>query len=106
MTAPTATTPGTTETNGRTATDDKIRAFDVAVPDAALDDLKRRVDAVHWPTKELVADRSQGVQLATMEALTRYWTSDYDWRTCERQLNSLPQFKTEIDGVDVHFIHA
>ena len=107
MNTPTATTPGTTGANGRTAADDDaIRPFDVAVPDAALDDLKRRIDAVHWPTKELVSDRSQGVQLATMEALARYWRSDYDWRTCERQLNSLQQFKTRIDGVDVHFIHA
>jgi len=106
MTPPTVTTPGTTDTNGRTAMDDAIRPFEVSVPDSALDDLRRRIDAARWPTGELVSDRSQGVQLATMEALARYWSGDYNWRTCERRLNSLPQFKTQIDGVDIHFIHA
>jgi pimeloyl-ACP methyl ester carboxylesterase len=83
-----------------------IRPFTVSFPDEALADLRRRVAATRWPTKELVADRSQGVQLATVQALARYWTSDYDWRKCEAKLNALPQFKTEIDGVDIHFIHV
>jgi pimeloyl-ACP methyl ester carboxylesterase len=88
------------------ATATAVRPFRVDVPEEALADLRRRVAATRWPTKELVADRSQGVQLATMQALTRYWTTDYDWRKCEAKLNALPQFKTEIDGVDIHFIHV
>ncbi len=83
-----------------------IRPFDLEIPEEALDDLRRRIAATRWPTKELVADRSQGVSLATMQALARYWTSDYDWRKCEARLNELPQFKTEIDGVEIHFIHV
>ena len=83
-----------------------IRPFTVNFPDDALADLRRRIAATRWPTRELVADRSQGVQLATIHALARYWTTDYDWRKCEARLNGLPQFKTEIDGVDVHFIHV
>jgi pimeloyl-ACP methyl ester carboxylesterase len=78
----------------------------VSIPQEDLDDLRRRITATRLPHKELVADRSQGVQLATMQALTRYWTADYDWRKCEAQLNALPQFKTEIDGLDIHFIHV
>jgi pimeloyl-ACP methyl ester carboxylesterase len=88
------------------ATATAIRPFTVSFPDDALADLRRRIGATHWPTKELVGDRSQGVQLATMQALARYWTTDYDWRKCEAKLNALPQFKTEIDGVDIHFIHV
>jgi hypothetical protein len=83
-----------------------IRPFHVEISDEALDDLRRRIGATRWPTRELVADRSQGVQLATMQELARYWTSEYDWRRCEARLNALPQFKTEIDGVDIHFIHV
>src|ERR1700742_4506354 len=83
-----------------------IRSFHVEFPEDALEDLRRRVVAARWPTKELVADRSQGVQLATLQALAEYWVNDYDWRRCEARLNALPQFKTEIDGVDVHFIHV
>jgi pimeloyl-ACP methyl ester carboxylesterase len=85
---------------------DEIRSFRVDLPDEAIADLRRRIAATRWPTKELVADRSQGVQLATIQELARYWTTDYDWRRCETQLNALPQFKTEIDGEDVHFIHV
>jgi pimeloyl-ACP methyl ester carboxylesterase len=85
---------------------DEIRSFRVDLPDEAIADLRRRIGATRWPTKELVADRSQGVQLATIQELARYWTTDYDWRRCEAQLNALPQFKTEIDGEDVHFIHV
>jgi pimeloyl-ACP methyl ester carboxylesterase len=84
----------------------EIRPFQVEFPEEAIDDLRRRIAATRWPTKELVADRSQGVQLATAQALARYWLDEYDWRRCEEKLNALPQFKTEIDGVDVHFIHV
>jgi pimeloyl-ACP methyl ester carboxylesterase len=83
-----------------------IRPFQIHIADEALHDLRRRITATRLPPKELVADRSQGVQLATMQALTRYWMTEYDWRTCEAKLNALPQFKTEIDGVDIHFIHV
>ena len=106
MTAPTATTPDTREANVHAATDGAARPFHIDVPDGALDDLRRRIAATRWPAKELVSDRSQGVQLATIQALARYWASDYDWRACEARLNALPQFKTEIDGVEVHFIHV
>jgi len=83
-----------------------ISPFHVEIPESALDDLRRRVGAARWPTRELVEDRSQGVQLAAMQALARYWASEYDWRRCEARLNALPQFTTEIDGVDIHFIHV
>jgi pimeloyl-ACP methyl ester carboxylesterase len=83
-----------------------VHPFQVEIPDEALDDLRRRIAATRWPSRELVADRSQGVQLATLRALARYWTTDYDWRKAEAKLNALPQFKTEIDGVDIHFIHV
>ena len=83
-----------------------IRPFQVDIPDEALEDLRRRIAATRLPSRELVDDRSQGVQLATIQELARYWTTDYDWRKCEAKLNALPQFKTEIDGVDVHFIHV
>jgi pimeloyl-ACP methyl ester carboxylesterase len=76
------------------------------MPDEAIAGLRRRIAATRWPTKELVEDRSQGVQLATIQELARYWTTDYDWRTCEGKLNALPQFTTEIDGEDTHFIHV
>jgi pimeloyl-ACP methyl ester carboxylesterase len=84
----------------------EIRPFRVDVPQEALDDLRRRVLATRWPSRELVEDRSQGVQLATTQELARYWTNDYDWRKNEARLNALPQFKTEIDGLDIHFIHV
>jgi pimeloyl-ACP methyl ester carboxylesterase len=84
----------------------KIRPFHVDVPQKALDDLHRRIEAARLPSKELVADRSQGVQLATIQELARYWTTEYDWHRCEAKLNALPQFTTEIDGVDIHFIHV
>jgi len=83
-----------------------IRPFRVAIPEEAITDLRRRITATRLPSKELVADRSQGVQLATIRELARYWTSEYDWRACEAKLNALPQFTTEIDGVDIHFIHV
>jgi pimeloyl-ACP methyl ester carboxylesterase len=84
----------------------EIRSFQVNMPDEAIAGLRRRIDATRWPTRELVADRSQGVQLATIQELARYWTTDYDWRACEAELNALPQFKTEIDGEDIYFIHV
>jgi pimeloyl-ACP methyl ester carboxylesterase len=83
-----------------------IQPFRTKVSDEALTDLRRRVAATRFPTKELVEDRSQGVQLATLRELARYWTTEYDWRTCEARLNALPQFTTEIDGVAIHFIHV
>ena len=83
-----------------------IRPFRIEVPEEQLAELRRRLAATRWPSRELVADRSQGVQLATIQALARYWATDYDWRACEARLNALPQFTTEIDGVDIHFIHV
>jgi pimeloyl-ACP methyl ester carboxylesterase len=83
-----------------------VSPFRVDVPEEDLDDLRRRIAATRWPTKELVEDRSQGVQLATLQELARYWETDYDWRKAEARLNALPQFMTEIDGVDIHFIHV
>jgi pimeloyl-ACP methyl ester carboxylesterase len=91
----------------RTTTDaPSVQPFQVNVPDEAIEDLRRRIAATRWPSGELVADRSQGVQLATMKELARYWTGEYDWRTCEARLNALPQFTTEIDGIEIHFIHV
>ena len=89
-----------------TMADRTIRSFEVRVPDEDLADLRRRVAATRWPPDELVADRSQGVQLATVQNLVTYWDAGYDWRTCEAKLNALPQFTTEIDGLDIHFIHV
>lgn len=83
-----------------------IRPFPINVPQAALDDLRRRIAATRWPEKETVADQSQGVQLATMQKLARYWATDYDWRKVEAKLKALPQFITTIDGLDIHFIHV
>jgi pimeloyl-ACP methyl ester carboxylesterase len=88
-----------------TAAGTDVRPFHVEIPEEELADLRRRIEATRWPSKELVADRSQGVQLATLQALARYWTSEYDWRKCEARLNALPQFTTQIDGVEIHFIH-
>ena len=92
----------TEQSSGATA----IRPFEVHVPDEDLADLRRRIAAARLPSKELVDDRSQGVQLATIQELARYWAAGYDWRACEAKLNALPMFKTEIDGIDVHFIHV
>jgi len=85
---------------------ESIRPFRFNAPQAALDDLRKRVLATKWPENELVNDQSQGVQLATMQNLARYWATDYDWRKCEAKLNALPNFITEIDGLDIHFIHV
>ena len=83
-----------------------VRPFRVNVPEEKLLDLKRRILATQWPEKENVKDQSQGVQLATMQALAKYWTTTYDWRKVESRLNALPQFITTIDGVDIHFVHV
>jgi pimeloyl-ACP methyl ester carboxylesterase len=83
-----------------------IRPFTFEFPDKALEDLRRRIAATTWPEKETVADQSQGVPLAMIQKLARYWMTDYDWRTCEASLNALPQFITEIDGLDIHFLHV
>jgi pimeloyl-ACP methyl ester carboxylesterase len=98
---PLSSTPAAGQNN-----DTAIRPFRVEVPQADLTDLRRRLAATRWPTKELVEDRSQGVQLATLKELVRYWATDYDWRKAEAKLNALPQFVTKIDGVDIHFIHV
>src|SRR5438067_9143694 len=84
----------------------EIRPFRVDMPEEAVADLRRRIGAARLPSQELVDDRSQGVQLATIRELARYWAGDYDWRACEARLNALPQFTTAIDGVDIHFIHV
>src|SRR5262245_42549993 len=83
-----------------------IRPFQIKIAEEPIDDLRRRIAATRWPTKELVADRSQGVQLATLRKLAHYWATEYDWRSCEARLNALPQFTTKVDGVEVHFIHV
>ena len=93
---------------GQQASSDKsaIRPFRASFPDSELSELRRRINATRWPERETVSDQSQGVQLATTQALARYWASEYDWRKVEAKLNALPQFLTEIDGLDIHFIHV
>jgi pimeloyl-ACP methyl ester carboxylesterase len=88
------------------ANNNAIRPFRLDTPEEAIADMRRRIAATRWPTRELVTDRSQGVQLATVQELARYWTTDHDWRACEAKLNALPQYTTEIDGVEIHFIHV
>src|SRR3984885_12371217 len=101
MTPTTATQPAINRATDKTA----IHPFHVNVPETDLTELRRRINATNWPERETVADASQGVQLATMQALARYWATEYDWRKIETKLNALPQFLTEIDGVDIHFLH-
>ena len=101
--APTSTTQHARE---QAADKTAIRPFRVNVPEAELTDLRRRIKATRLPEKEPVADMSQGVPLATIEKLTRYWANEYDWRKCEARFNAFPGFITEIDGLDIHFIHA
>ncbi|HJW52465.1 MAG TPA: epoxide hydrolase [Burkholderiaceae bacterium] len=103
MTTPETIAP---ERSKHTAGNNAIRPFRVSFPEAQLTDLRQRVKATKWPERETVADASQGVQLATTQALARYWATEYDWRKCEAKLNAQPQFITEIDGLDIHFIHA
>ena len=96
-----------TQQGSKQATDNNaIRPFHVDVPEAELTELRRRINATKWPERETVTDPSQGVQLATIQALARYWGTEYDWRKVEARLNALPQFMTEIDGLDIHFIHV
>jgi pimeloyl-ACP methyl ester carboxylesterase len=107
---PAATSPGETATEtfmiGAGDDDTPVRPFQFHAADEALDDLRRRIVATRWPDRETVDDDSQGVQLATMRRLADYWASEYDWRTCEARINALPNFLTEIDGLDIHFIHV
>ena len=86
--------------------DDKVRPFHVNFPEEQLLDLHRRIKSTRWPDKETVTDPSQGVQLATIQQLAHYWQTGHDWRKMEARLNALPQFITEIDGLDIHFIHV
>jgi hypothetical protein len=90
----------------RAADKTTIRPFQVNVPEAELTEMRRRINSTRWPERETVMDESQGVPLATMQELARYWGTDYDWGKCEAKLNALPQFLTEIDGLDIHFIHV
>src|SRR5688500_8321340 len=83
-----------------------VRELRIGFPEAELEDLRRRIQATRWPERETVDDDSQGVPLATMQELARYWATEYDWRRCEAALNALPNFITEIDGLDIHFIHV
>ena len=110
MSAPTdpisATVAGAVPTPRPEADATAVRPFEVHVPEEQFAELRRRLAATRWPSRELVTDRSQGVQLATMQELARYWAGEYDWRRCEARLNALPQFTTEIDGVEIHFIHV
>ncbi|GHO87051.1 epoxide hydrolase family protein [Dictyobacter formicarum] len=94
------------DTHEITSTRMALRPFRVDIPEEELVELRRRITATRWPEKETVADQSQGVQLATIQELARYWATAYDWRKCEAKLNALPQFITEIDGLDIHFIHV
>jgi len=100
-------TPSPASTAGANAAGDaSIRPFKIEIPQSEIDELRRRINATRWPDPELVDDQSQGVQLATMQALVRYWGTEYDFRRFETRLNALPQFMTEIDGLDIHFIHV
>ncbi len=97
-----------TRSHAASTTEDReaIRPFNISIPEEALTDLRQRIKATRWPDKEIVSDQSQGVQLATMQKLARYWSTDYDWRKCEAKLKALPNFITTIDGVGIHFIHV
>src|SRR4029450_13236281 len=99
-------TSATQERTQQAADPTAIRPFRINVPDAEIAALRRRIRATRWPERETVTDASQGVQLATMEKLARYWETEYDWRKCEAKLKALPNFVTEIDGLDIHFIHV
>jgi pimeloyl-ACP methyl ester carboxylesterase len=95
-----------TPAQAATTSNETIRPFKINVSEAELDELRRRIKATRWPERETVTDDSQGVPLAMIQELARYWGTDYDWRKCEAKLNALPQFITEIDGLDIHFIHV
>ena len=98
--------PSSTSEGNKASDKNVIRPFQVNTPEADLTELRRRINATKWPERETVPDATQGVQLATMQALARYWGTEYDWRKAEARLNALPQFITEIDGLDIHFIHV
>src|ERR1700723_2161933 len=102
MTESTATQRTTEQSADNTA----IHPFHVEVPETELTELRKRINATKWPERETVTDASQGVQLTTVQALARYWATEYDWRKIEAKINALPQFITEIDGLDIHFIHV
>src|SRR5690348_11872031 len=102
MSRTTGTQPSTEQASDKNA----LRPFHVNVPEAELTELRRRILATRWPERETVTDATQGVQLATVQALARYWATEYDWRKIEAKLNALPNFITEIDGLDIHFIHV
>src|SRR5213082_108998 len=97
-----ATQQGSTQAGDKNA----VRPFHVNIPEAELTELRRRINATRWPERETVTDQSQGVQLAFIQALARYWATEYDWRKVEARLNAVPNFITEIDGLDIHFIHV
>src|SRR6266478_2717278 len=99
-------TSATPQGSKQAADKNAIRPFHVNVAEEELTELRRRINATKWPERETVTDASQGVQLATIQALARYWATEYDWRKIEAKMNALPQFITEIDGLDVHFIHV
>jgi hypothetical protein len=101
-----AQTFSTQQSNKQPADKNAIRPFHVNVPEADLTELRRRINATKWPERETATDASQGVQLATTQALARYWATEYDWRKIEARMNALPQFLTEIDGLDIHFLHV
>ncbi|HET9831235.1 MAG TPA: epoxide hydrolase N-terminal domain-containing protein, partial [Vicinamibacterales bacterium] len=94
------------ERRTQAAENDSIRPFVIDVPEAELTELRRRIDATRWPERETVPDDSQGVPSSLMRELARYWATEYNWRACEKKLNALPQFITEIDGLDIHFVHV
>jgi hypothetical protein len=94
------------QTNEQAAHKSTIQPFQIDVPEAELTELRRRINSTRWPDRETVTDESQGVPLATIQELARYWATEYDWRKIEAKLNALPQFITEIDGLDIHFIHV
>ena len=98
--------PAAAPASREAAGEDAIRPFRAHIPDADVADMKRRLAATRWPDKETVADASQGAQLANLQELVRYWGTDYDWRKGEAKLNAFPQFMTNIDGLDIHFIHV
>src|SRR6267154_537543 len=99
-------TIATPQDSKQAADKNAIRPFQVTFPESDLTELRRRINATRWPERETVTDATQGVQLATVQALARYWATEYDWRKIEAKLNALPQFITGIDGLDIHFIHV
>src|SRR2546423_15483019 len=106
VTVATAQNPNASSPSPAKSDDKAIRPFHFTASKEAVADMRKRIAATRWPEKETVTDKSQGVQLATIQKLARYWATDYDWRKCEAKLKALPQFITTIDGMDIHFIHV